>query len=82
MRLALDARIEPANLALGAAAAVLSMVKRRADLPHAPANLPSAPGALTRERLDALLREIWGPTLDSHAPRLIDLTWKALERLR
>jgi mannitol-1-phosphate 5-dehydrogenase len=82
MRLALEAGIEPVNLARGAAAAVLSMVKRRAELPSAPASLPTSADALTPERLDALLREIWGAKLDRRAHRLIELISLALDQLR
>jgi mannitol-1-phosphate 5-dehydrogenase len=83
MRLAMDAGIEPANLALGAAAGVLSMIKRRGDLGQpAPAALPDTPQALTAETLRKLLMNIWGRDADSRADQLVDLTWRAAARLR
>ncbi len=88
MALALEAGIEPRHLALGAAAGVVSLVRRRA----APAGvvLPAGEEALEPGSLGALLRALWGeaawrPRADrSAAPvqRLISLTAGGLERLR
>ena len=64
MRLCLDQGITPVQMAQGAAAAL------RAAAPH-PLQSPSD----VREFLDRL----WGPTRDQHAPRLIQLTWQALQ---
>ena len=85
MTLALEAGIEPRHLALGAAAGVLSLVRRRA----APAGLPLPAGEqeLDEARLGELLRALWGEAARKPAPaapeaRLIGLTADALERLR
>ena len=81
MSLALDAGLEPRNLALGAAAGVLSLLRRGA----APAGL-SAPveGDLDAARLGGLLEAVWGEAgrKSAHARHLVGLTAEALERLR
>jgi mannitol-1-phosphate 5-dehydrogenase len=82
MRLALAHGIRPVNLALGAAAAVLSMVKRRAEVTDAPRSLPSDFGELTAELLGRALGEIWGAKADEHAGELVGLTRDALAVLR
>ena len=81
MRLALAAGVQPTNLALGAAAAVLAAVARRDALPDPPASLPARAAALTPPRLAALLREIWPAESTPQADELIALTWHALETL-
>jgi mannitol-1-phosphate/altronate dehydrogenase len=85
MTLALEAGIEPGNLALGAAAGVLSLVRRQT----APAGiaLPAGEQELDEARLEELLRALWGeaarkPALAAPAARLIGLTARALQRLR
>jgi mannitol-1-phosphate/altronate dehydrogenase len=85
MALALGAGIEPRNLALGAAAAVISLLRRQA----APAGLPLPAGEheLDEAGLGALLLALWGeaaraPDQDKPAARLISLTAEALRRLR
>jgi mannitol-1-phosphate 5-dehydrogenase len=82
MRLALEAGVEPANLALGAAAGVISMIRRREELAAPPANLPQSVDGLDRAGLAALLHSLWAGHEDIHAARLADLTWAAVERLR
>ena len=85
MALALEAGIEPRNLALGAAAGVLSMVRRRA----APAglNLPADERELDEARLAELLRALWGgaarkPAQAALVSRLVALSAEALAGLR
>ena len=85
LALALEAGIEPRNLALGAAAGVVSMIRRRA----APAgvSLPDSEEALDESSLGALLRALWGqsgqaPAQAAGAERLVALTAGALRRLR
>jgi mannitol-1-phosphate 5-dehydrogenase len=85
MALAVEAGIEPVNLALGAAAGVVSLVRRRA----APAGvaLPSGEQELDEARLGELLRALWGeaarrPGRRAPASRLVSLTAAALARLR
>jgi len=85
MTLALEAGIEPGQLALGAAAGVVSMVRRRAA-PEGLA-LPAGEQELDEAGLGELLRALWGdaarkPALAAPAARLIALTARALQRLR
>jgi len=81
MRLALDAGIEPVNLALGAAGAVRSLAARRNELDAPPRNLPNSPAELTQQSLAALLLEIWADDADAHAPALVNLTRQGLQAL-
>jgi len=85
MALALEAGIEPRNLALGAAAGVLSMVRRRS----APAglDLPADERELDEARLAELLRALWGaaarkPVQAALVSRLVALSAEALAGLR
>ncbi|OHD20848.1 MAG: hypothetical protein A2064_04665 [Spirochaetes bacterium GWB1_66_5] len=85
MTLALEAGIEPGHLALGAAAGVVSLVRRRAA-PEGLA-LPAGEQELDEAGLGELLRALWGdaarkPALAALAARLIGLTARALQRLR
>ena len=80
MRLALQYDVQPTNLALGAAAGVLSMISRRRDIKH-DLPLPAGPAELSESSLGDLLRAIWGPKADPRADEMIRLTWHALERL-
>jgi mannitol-1-phosphate 5-dehydrogenase len=79
MRLALRHGIEPANMARGAAAAVVSLLRQRDSLKE---SLPLPRGAddLDRAALERVLRAIWRGPSDPDAARLIDLTWSALQR--
>jgi mannitol-1-phosphate 5-dehydrogenase len=81
MRLALQHGIEPANLAIGAASAVLSLLKHR-DIAGTTLPLPVPCEALTEQSLDALLKSIWPGDLDALADHLIHLTWSAMTRLQ
>ncbi|MCK5114288.1 MAG: hypothetical protein KAR11_05950, partial [Phycisphaerae bacterium] len=79
MRIAFANDITPVNLALGAAAGIISMITRRNELPTIPETLPQTADDLTRENLEALLLEIWPDDVDkTTAAPLIDLTWEAL----
>ncbi len=82
MRLALSAGVTPRCLALGAAAGVVSLVRRQEELPDAPECLPRAVESLDRQSLEATLRALWAGQADEQAPRLIDLTAEALDQLR
>ena len=84
MRLALEANVEPVNLALGAAAGVMSMMKRREEPAPGPlpASLPDSGDEITADSLTKLLRAIWGKESGKPAETLIRLTWRAVERLR
>jgi mannitol-1-phosphate 5-dehydrogenase len=89
LALALEAGIEPRNLALGAAAGVVSLVRRKA----APAgvSLPAGEEALDEASLGELLRALWGQSGQAPAKalaqaagaeRLVALTAGALQGLR
>ncbi len=79
MRIALGQGICPRKLALGAAAGVVSMVRRADEVQAPPVRLPRDPRELTRDALDALLRGIWGARAGRDADELIDLTCGALD---
>jgi hypothetical protein len=84
MVIALQEDIEPKLLALGAAAAVLSLLKNR-DMPAGPIeSLPEAERFLDRTALERLLRQIWGagPVVERYGEMLISLTWKGIQALR
>ncbi len=82
MHLALSCGIEPKNMALGAAAGVLSMIKRQDSFAAPVAHLPKQAGALTETTLKNLLLGLWGNKADQFAPAMISLTWNALQTLR
>ncbi len=77
MRLALEAGVQPTRLAMGAAAGVISMIRRRDELPRAPENLPPCRNCLNRDSLAALLTELWNRPDEGTAAVLIDLTREA-----
>jgi mannitol-1-phosphate 5-dehydrogenase len=84
MVIALDHGVVPRNLSLGAAAGVLSMIKRRDSLDGELMHLPERAADLNRDTLAGLLGEIWGdhPSVKAHGGKLIDLTWEGVEELR
>jgi len=82
MRIALGYGIEPVNLALGAAAGVMSLVKRRGELAQLPAGLPESTEGITMERLREVLGAIWGERTTQESEKLVVLTWEALGALR
>jgi mannitol-1-phosphate 5-dehydrogenase len=89
MVVALEQGVRPATLALGAAAGVLSMIRRRGGigreyLRRAFRHLPESVQQLDRGSLSDLLRETWGdhPWAQEYGKRLIDLTWRGVEELR
>ncbi len=83
MHLAVNYGIEPKNLALGAAAGVLCLIRRRSeqtrgeDLP-----LPKSWEELNKINLHNLLLALWKDKVDRHADRLVALTWDGLQRLK
>ena len=79
MRLALRHEVQPRRLALGAAAGVVSMIRRKDELATAVEGMVGSVEELTRPALDRLLRSIWGDSADEHAATMIDLTWAALK---
>jgi mannitol-1-phosphate/altronate dehydrogenase len=82
MRLALEYGIEPRNLALGAAAGVLSMIRHQGQFRTPVRQLPRGEGDLSRESLQSVLQELWGAKADSHAVRMVELTWQAARLLQ
>lgn len=83
MRLALEYGVEPRCLALGGAAALLSMIRRQQGEDYASKYpVPAETSALNRETVSSLLRAIWGETADTRADDLIRLTVDGLHRLR
>jgi mannitol-1-phosphate 5-dehydrogenase len=79
MALALEAGIEPRNLALGAAAGVVSLIRRPDNLA-----LPASEAALDEAGMQSLLVTLWGDAgrRSPHAGRFAALTAEALGRLR
>ena len=84
MVIALGQGVVPRNLALGAAAGVLSMIKRRESLGKEVVHLPRSTADLNRDELALLLQEIWTahPSAKKHREQLINLTWEGVEELR
>lgn len=79
MRLALSQGIEPVNMAQGAAAAVVSMLKHRDQLAATMPDLPANADQLTEASLRRLLLALWSNKADAHADTLIQLTWRAIQ---
>ena len=84
MVIALEQGVEPRNLALGAAAGVLSMNKRRESLGKEIVRLPRSAADLNRDELALLLREVWAahPWAKKRGAQLINLTWEGVKELR
>ena len=88
MVVALQQGVTPATLALGAAAGVLSMIRRQDSLLQGNQSrefrhLPKSVRQLDRDTLSGLLREIWGhhPWVEKYGQQLTDLTWRGVEEL-
>ena len=73
MGLALACGIQPTELARGAAAGVVSMIRRRAETGV------DVPGS--REALAELLGGIWGARPGGRAEELVSLTWEAMRAI-
>lgn len=78
MRLALGQGIEPPNLARGAAAALRSLVRHRAEIKDLPAGVPERVEDLRQDAAAGILKAIWAGKSDATAVRLIELTWRAM----
>ncbi len=78
MILALDYKIEPINLALGAAAGVISMIKRQDRGSHPELRLPESPKGLIRDDIGEILLQIWerSPLVNKYGTHLIDLAFE------
>ena len=81
MRLALSSGVRPANLARGAAAAVLSLLEQWDSLGLDVARLPRPAPPVSQQSIDRLLRAIWPVNSGPEAAILIDLIWEALDHL-
>jgi mannitol-1-phosphate 5-dehydrogenase len=83
MRLALRHGIKPANMAQGAAAAIILMVRHPEALKTPPTSLPRKFDTLSESNVGLLLREIWGKQADDPlADELIRLTCQAMEIMK
>ncbi|MBN1837817.1 MAG: hypothetical protein JW820_18315 [Spirochaetales bacterium] len=84
MALALEQEVEPRNLALGAAAGIVSMIRKAGSLAAAPRYLPTSAASLTGDQLKRLLWEMWpeGPRRERFGEALVHLTVEALRTLR
>jgi len=80
MRLALRHGIEPTNLARGAAAAVISLIRRHQSASLPGASLPANVSDLTPASLRAILNQLGGGRTDQFAGQLSQLTWDALRQ--
>ncbi len=81
MRLALSQGVQPVNMALGAAAGVLSLIRHGREINGSPAVLPRSPEELTAQDLRGLLVMLWGDRRDEQTDALVQLTWEAIQRL-
>jgi mannitol-1-phosphate/altronate dehydrogenase len=82
MNLALHYGVQPKNLALGAAAGILSMIKRQGSFEKPVPHLPKTESELSEPLLRELLRSLWASKVDQQGEQLISLTWDALKSLR
>ncbi|MCK5851127.1 MAG: hypothetical protein KAH23_09450 [Kiritimatiellae bacterium] len=80
MRLALRHDVMPLNLAVGAAAGVISFLKHDEQKNMTSSALVNDHSMLTHESLRGILLEIWGDEVDDDAERLIETTWDALKK--
>jgi mannitol-1-phosphate/altronate dehydrogenase len=84
MTLALQQKVEPKELALGAASGIVSMIRRKDSLASVPRFLPTSEADLSGDAVRRLLWELWG---DSEQRRrfgeaLVHYTVEGLKRLR
>ena len=79
MALALEQGIEPVNLALGAAAAIVFILKNAAQY-----NLPQVQAVwkLQDKQIEEILLEIWSKDVSGKSDELIRYTQKAYSHLR
>lgn len=82
MRLALSHDIRPTNMAKGAAAAVLFLIKHRDAAGSPMPAVPARPADLSKPSLGELLSAIWADKADTRADALTELTWEAIKSLQ
>ena len=78
MRLALQYGIEPRNIAIGAAAAVLSMIRHPETAKSLAMPIPPVPGDIDQQKLREILLAVWGARQDPQMEKLMSLTWDAM----
>jgi len=83
MVLALEQEVEPRHLALGAAAGIVSMIRRADSLPSAPRYLPTSASGISGDALKRMLWELWGdsPQRERFGEALVHRTAEALRTL-
>jgi mannitol-1-phosphate 5-dehydrogenase len=82
MRMALRHGVEPIQMARGAAAAVVSMIRHPESAKGIATPLPLSAAELTEGRLREVLAGIWGKDRDEHyADEIVRLTWAAAHGL-
>jgi mannitol-1-phosphate 5-dehydrogenase len=83
MRLALEGGIEPANMALGAAAGIIALLKEPQEVSNLPKHLSYETfGKPGREQLKEILELVWNGDSTKYRDRLIALTENAFTRLK
>ncbi|MCY2952397.1 MAG: hypothetical protein NTU53_10515 [Planctomycetota bacterium] len=84
MRMAMRYGIEPREMAKGAGAGVVSMIRHaesaKGFVPPLPP-LPQSAAPLTEEKLMEILVGIWGGKHDEYADEMVRLTWEAMKGL-
>lgn len=82
MTLALQYGIEPENLALGAAAGIISMIRRGDTGSQGELKLPASSENLSSNDISALLNSLWGKAAENRfKDKLISLTWEGYKKL-
>jgi mannitol-1-phosphate 5-dehydrogenase len=84
MVLALEQEVVPRHLALGAAAGIVSMIRRKDSLPSVPRYLPTSAAEVGGSALKRLLWELWGesPQRQRFGEALVHRTDEGLRTLR
>ena len=83
MRLAFEEGIEPVNMALGAAAGIIALLKEPQEVSNLPKHLSFETfGKPSREQLKEILEFVWEGGNTEYRDRLIALTENAFIRLK
>ena len=84
MTLALEQELEPKELALGAAAGIVSMIRRKDSLASVPRYLPTSTADLSGDAVRRLLWPLWGESEQRRrfGEALVHYTVEGLRRLR
>ncbi len=81
MRMALEEGIEPREMAKGAAAGVVSMIRHPESVSGVCSPLPPSAAEMTEGKLREILWGIWGEKRGEQADRMVRLTWDAMRGL-